>query len=87
MGKHDTLARFAVGWHCSTNIGTMAYTIVRNYFSKSGRGRVIIRGLTLEEAQAHCSNPETSSKTATSAKARAITRRNGAWFDSYTDAR
>ena len=65
----------------------MAYTIIRNYFDKPGRGRVILRGLTLEEAQAHCGNPETSSRTATSAKAKAITRRNGRWFDSYTEAR
>ena len=65
----------------------MAYSIVRNYFNRPGRGRVILRGLTLEEAQAHCSDPETSSSTATSPRARAITRRNGAWFDSYTEAR
>jgi hypothetical protein len=65
----------------------MAYSIIRNYFNKPGRGRVIRRGLTLEEAQAHCSDPETSSSTATSAKASAITRRVGPWFDSYTGAR
>jgi len=65
----------------------MAYGIIRNYFNKPGRGRVIHRGLTLEEAQAHCSDPETSSSTATSAKANAITRRVGPWFDSYTEAR
>ena len=65
----------------------MAYSIVRNYFSRPGRGRVIHRGLTLEEAKAHCSNPETSSSTATTTAAKAITRRNGPWFDSYTDAR
>ncbi len=42
-------------------------------------------GLTLAEAQAHCSNPETSSRTATGSVARARTRRYGAWFDSYTE--
>jgi hypothetical protein len=65
----------------------MAYSIIRNYFNKPDGGRVILRGLTLEEAQAHCRDPETSSSTATSAKANAITRRVGPWFDSYTEAR
>lgn len=58
------------------------YDIVRMYKNK-WQGRVILRGLTLEEAQQHCSNPETSSKTCTSAKSKSITRRNGEWFDSY----
>ena len=64
---------------------TTTYCIVRNYFNKPGKGRIIARGLTLEEAQAHCSDPETSSRTATTAKAKAITSRNGPWFDSYTE--
>ena len=58
------------------------YDIVRMYKNK-WQGRIILRGLTLQEAQAHCSNPETSSKTCTSAKSKAITKRNGEWFDSY----
>jgi hypothetical protein len=57
------------------------YKIVRSYF-KGGK-RVIERGLTLEEAQAHCRNPETSSKTATTAAAVKRTRVMGAWFDGY----
>ena len=59
------------------------YKIVRNYFNSSKSRRTIETGLTLEEAQAHCSDPETSSSTATSARARAVTRRNGPWFDGY----
>jgi len=60
------------------------YNIVRNYFNKGNfKTRIILRGLTLEEAQAHCRNPETSSKTCTSSSSRAITRRNGEWFDGY----
>ena len=37
------------------------YKIVRHYFKKGSRA--IMRGLTLEEAQQHCSDPETSSST------------------------
>lgn len=58
------------------------YRIIRLY--QRGGSRTIKTGLTLEEAQAHCRNPETSSSTATSAMARAITRRNGPWFDCYS---
>lgn len=61
------------------------YYIIR-FYQRGGR-RIIQRGLTLEEAQAHCKNPETSSSTATSAKERAITRRNGPWFDGYDHAK
>lgn len=57
------------------------YKIVRSYY-RGGR-RVIARGLTLEEAQAHCRNPDTSSKTATSPAARRVTARKGPWFDGY----
>lgn len=60
-----------------------AYKVVRFYRDQPGRRRVIIPRCTLAEAQAHCSDPETSSTTATSAKARRITRRNGSWFDGY----
>jgi hypothetical protein len=59
------------------------YKIVRNYFH--GSPRTIAKGLTLEEAQAHCRNPETSSRTATSAAAKARTRKFGPWFDSYDE--
>jgi hypothetical protein len=59
------------------------YKIVRFY--EQGGHRVIKRGLTLEEAQAHCQDPETSSSTATNAAAKRRTRRLGNWFDGYTD--
>ena len=61
------------------------YRIVRFYFHRPGYSRTIARGLTLEQAQAHCSSPETSSSTATGPAARARTRRVGPWFDGYTD--
>ena len=61
------------------------YIIRRLYFN--GGSRIIRRGLTLEQAQEHCSDPETSSSTCQTARARRITRRMGKWFDSYSEAR
>jgi len=57
------------------------YRIVRFYF-RNGR-RTLMRHLTLEQAQAHCSDPDTSSSTATSARAIRRTRQLGPWFDGY----
>lgn len=59
------------------------YNIVRFYKDSPIRRRVIIEAVTLKEAQAYCSDPETSSSTATGKVARARTRRVGAWFDGY----
>jgi hypothetical protein len=61
------------------------YKIQRHYFNRPGCKRTIADRLTLEEAQAHCENPETSSRTCTGKKGKAITRRNGPWFDGYTE--
>lgn len=62
------------------------YRIVR--FFKSGRRpqrRGLPRGLTLEEAQAHCSDLNTSSSTAWKSSALRRTRLYGAWFDGYEE--
>lgn len=59
------------------------YKIVRHYRDRYPNHRTIDTGLTLKEAQAHCSDPETSSSTAISAAARARTRAMGPWFDGY----
>ena len=61
----------------------MSYEIIRFYFK--GGNRIIKRGLTLEEAQEHCKNPETSSSTCKSASSKRITKRNGPWFDGYQE--
>ena len=61
------------------------YKIVRQYFNDHTRSRTIETGLTLEQARAHCSNPETSSRTCTKSGPKRITKRNGPWFDSYTE--
>ena len=58
------------------------YKIVRGYRDHYTR-RTIARGLTLEEAQSHCRDPETSSKTATKAAAVKRTKIMGPWFDGY----
>jgi len=63
------------------------YKIVRCYMNGGHQFRTVKRGLTLEQAQAHCRNPETSSKTATSAAARRRTKTRGPWFDGYEDDR
>ena len=60
----------------------MQYKIVRFFYSSDQR-RVIDTGLTLQEAQVHCRDPESSSRTATSSIARRRTRERGPWFDGY----
>ncbi len=59
----------------------MTYKIVRHYFASERQ--TIKSGLTLEEAQAHCNDLETSSATCTTPQSIQITERNGSWFDSY----
>ena len=61
----------------------MKYKIIRFFFN--GNKRTIHRGLTLDEAQAHCKDPETSSKTCKGKVGKARTRQCGAWFDGYTE--
>lgn len=57
------------------------YKITRTYMN--GHKELIETGLTLEEAQAHCSDPETSYKTCTTAEAIKRTEIHGPWFDVY----
>lgn len=66
------------------------YKIVRFFHGKAGADghlqstkRTIETGLSLDQVQAHCSNPETAAKTCTSAAGRARTRKHGDWFDGY----
>lgn len=58
------------------------YRIVRKFFDKHP-DEEIATGLTLDEAKAHCGNPETSSTSCTTASAKAITEKMGPWFDAY----
>ena len=59
------------------------YKIIRGYFR--GGSEFIEGGLTLKEAQAHCKDPETSSRTATSQEAQEQTATLGPWFDGYEE--
>ncbi len=62
------------------------YKVVR-FYQRGGRGgrRTIETGLTLEQAQAHCRDPETSSSTCERAAGRRRTRERGPWFDGYSE--
>lgn len=57
------------------------YKIVRHY--QHHNKRTLETGLTLEQAQEHCSDPETSWQTCTSAAGQRRTRERGPWFDGY----
>lgn len=59
------------------------YKITRFYQNHPSTTRMT--GLTLEEAQAHCRDPESSSSTATGADALAHTEVNGPWFDGFEE--
>lgn len=61
------------------------YKIQRMYFSDDWDTETIKTGLTLDEAQEWCNDPETSWSTATSAEAVARTHERGTWFDGYQD--
>ena len=59
------------------------YKIVRHFYN-SNRKVTIKTGLTEEQAQAHCRDPETSSSTCKKAVNLCRTARSGPWFDGYT---
>ena len=62
------------------------YKIVRVYFNDHPK-ETIVRGLTLEQAQRHCNDPETSSKTCTTPEGKRRTLQYGQWFDAYYEER
>jgi len=61
------------------------FKVVRIYRDKY-RKYTIAYGLTEAEAQEMCRDPESSSNTCITATAKATTRRNGPWFNSYEKA-
>ncbi len=60
----------------------MKFQIVRGYRDTESREIVEIE-LTLDEARAHCRDPETSSSTCKSPEGVARTKRHGPWFEGY----
>lgn len=63
------------------------YKIVRIYINSElvPNRRTIKTGLTFEEVQAHCRDPETSSRTCKKAVNRRHTKQYGPWFDSFEE--
>lgn len=63
------------------------YKIVRMYHEERSRHfrRTIKSGLTLEQAQAHCKDPEASSRTCKLARNVKRTKERGPWFDGYEE--
>ena len=59
------------------------YKIVRYYSNSKYWHRVLKTGLQLEEAIAHCRDPESSSATCTKYSNRIRTKKVGMWFDAY----
>ena len=61
------------------------YQIIRFYFA--GERRVIQTGLTREEAQEHCNDPETSSRTCSTetSEAELAETGHGTWFDGFEE--
>lgn len=59
-----------------------SYKVVRGFLN--GGKRTVKTGLTLKQAQAWCRNPETLSRTCTTAAAKRRTATRGPWFDGYT---
>ena len=63
----------------------MSFKIIRFFFDENGSKRTIKKGLTEEEAIAHCNDPETSSSTCTNSAGKRRTKRLGEWFDGFTE--
>jgi hypothetical protein len=52
----------------------MTYSIIRCYANPNKQAKVIKRGLTLEQAQAHCQDPKTQKMTGSF---------HSQWFDAF----
>lgn len=61
------------------------YKIVRMFRNDHVRAYTVRKGLTLEQAQEHCRDPETSSSTCQQTAGIRRTERFGNWFDGYEE--
>lgn len=57
------------------------YSIIR--FFQDGERQELQSGLSLEDAQEHCNDPQTSSRTCTEPALVAMTAERGQWFDGF----
>lgn len=63
----------------------MTYYKIFRSFRDQDVSPMVRRGLTLEQAQAHCKDPETRSATCTSPEGHQRTEMHGPWFDGYEE--
>lgn len=61
----------------------MTYRVIRFYADPKRPCELVRENQTLEEAMAHCNDPETSSRTATDPAASESTDCAGEWFDMF----
>ena len=59
------------------------YKIIRKYMSDLVEDEELQGDLTLQQAQQHCSDPETSSRTCTSQEGTERTEKFGPWYDTF----
>jgi hypothetical protein len=71
-------------WRSNVTKGE-TYRIVRFYRDRAAplNRETVVEGLTLQQAQRHCQDIETSSMTCTNEAGKRRTRDYGAWFDGY----
>lgn len=67
-----------------TREDTQTYVIKRRF---KNRDEVIVlaRGVSLAEAKAHCSDPDTSSATCSTVEGQDLARQFGPWFDTWEE--
>ena len=63
----------------------MSYKIIRFFYEDDVPNRTIETGLTLDEAQEHCQDEETSASTCTERVGLKRTEQFGKWFDGYEE--
>ena len=63
----------------------MSYKIVRMFFSDDVPTKTVKIGMSLEKAQSHCRDKETSSSTCSGITGGECTEKYGKWFDGYEE--
>ena len=64
-------------------MGECSHYYILRVFKGDKPSRKVRKGLTLEEAQTHCSDPESHSDTCTTAAGKRRTRLYGGWMDCF----